>query len=106
MGEAVKIKNLAENLIRLSGLKLGVDIKLEYTGLRPGEKLYEELLLDEEGIQKTDSKKIYIGQPIDIDEAKFKSELKNLKVAADNNDKEKIDKLISNIVPTFSHNKN
>ena len=106
MGEAVKIKNLAENLIRLSGLKLGVDIKLEYTGLRPGEKLYEELLLDEEGIQKTDSKKIYIGQPTDIDEAKFKSELKNLKVAADNNDKEKIDKLISNIVPTFSHNKN
>ena len=61
MGEPVKIRVLAENLIRLSGFKPHEDIKIEYTGLRPGEKLYEELLLNEEGITKTDNKKIYIG---------------------------------------------
>lgn len=104
MGEAVKIKDLAENLIRLSGLKLGVDINIEYTGLRPGEKLYEELLLDEEGIVKTDSEKVYIGRPIDIDEEKLKNTLKALSIAAKNGDHEIIEKLIKEIVPTFKHN--
>lgn len=63
MGEPVKIVDLAENLIRLSGLKVGKDIEIEYTGLRPGEKLYEELLMEEEGLTKTSSEKIYVAQP-------------------------------------------
>lgn len=68
MGEPVKIADLAKNLIRLSGYKLGEDIEIEYTGLRPGEKLYEELLMDEEGLQDTENKMIHIGKPIDMDE--------------------------------------
>ena len=105
MGDAVKIKDLAENLIRLSGFKPGKDIIIEYTGLRPGEKLYEELLLDEEGIKKTDSEKIYIGKPINIDVVKFKEQLEELKRCADDNDEDEIEKAISSIVPTFKHNK-
>ena len=105
MGDAVKIKDLAENLIRLSGFKPGKDIIIEYTGLRPGEKLYEELLLDEEGIKKTDSEKIYIGKPINIDVVKFKEQLEDLKHCADDNDEDEIEKAISSIVPTFKHNK-
>lgn len=105
MGDAVKIKDLAENLIRLSGFKPGKDIIIEYTGLRPGEKLYEELLLDEEGIKKTDSEKIYIGKPINIDVVKFKEQLEDLKRCADDNDEDEIEKAISSIVPTFKHNK-
>ena len=62
MGEPVKIADLAKNLIRLSGYKLGEDIEIEYTGLRPGEKLYEELLMDEEGLQDTENKMIHIGK--------------------------------------------
>ena len=105
MGDAVKIKDLAENLIRLSGFKPGKDIIIEYTGLRPGEKLYEELLLDEEGIKKTDSEKIYIGKPINIDVVKFKEQLEDLKRCADDNDEDEIERAISSIVPTFKHNK-
>lgn len=63
MGEPVKILDLAKNLIRLSGYKLGEDIQIEFTGLRPGEKLYEELLMDEEGMQDTDNRLIHIGRP-------------------------------------------
>ena len=103
MGDAVKIKDLAENLIRLSGFKPGKDIIIEYTGLRPGEKLYEELLLDEEGIKKTDSEKIYIGKPINV--VKFKEQLEDLKRCADDNDEDEIERAISSIVPTFKHNK-
>ena len=65
MGEPVKIADLAKNLIRLSGYTLGVDMDIKYTGLRPGEKLYEELLVKEEGIQKTENNLIYIGKPIE-----------------------------------------
>ena len=64
---------MAKNLIRLSGYVPDVDIKIEYTGLRPGEKLYEELLMDEEGLQETENKLIHIGQPIDMDDEWFRT---------------------------------
>lgn len=79
MGEPVKILDLAENLIRLSGYRVGEDIKIEFTGLRPGEKLYEELLMDEEGMRETANKLIHVGKPIEIDEMKFFQQLKRLK---------------------------
>lgn len=79
MGEPVKIDDLARNMIKLSGLEPDVDIKIEYTGLRPGEKLFEELLLKEEGIQKTDNDLIYIGHPIVFNEQQLNIQLDNLK---------------------------
>ncbi len=103
MGEPVKIKDLAENLIRLSGFIPNEQIRIEYTGLRPGEKLYEELLLDEEGIKKTKSKKIYIGNPIDIEKSEFESGLEELKAASEKNDVKEIERIISFMVPTFHH---
>lgn len=103
MGEPVKIRVLAENLIRLSGFKPYEDIKIEYTGLRPGEKLYEELLLNEEGITKTDNKKIYIGKPIQFDNQTFFRLLARLYTAANRNQKDTVEKLIAEIVPTFHH---
>lgn len=78
MGKPVRIYELAENLIRLRGFKPNVDIKIEVIGLRPGEKLYEEILMDEEGLDKTDNKMIYIGKPLKIDEEKFLDKLDNL----------------------------
>ena len=68
MGEPVKIADLAKNLIRLSGYTLGVNMEIKYTGLRPGEKLYEELLTKEEGLQKTANNLIFIGKPLEFDE--------------------------------------
>ncbi len=106
MGEPVKIQTLAENLIRLSGYTPNVDIKIEYTGLRPGEKLFEELLLDEEGIQKTHNKKIYIGKPIDIDKEKLMENLNKIYVYAQDNNVELLEKMLQEIVPTFTHTKN
>ena len=103
MGEPVKIKVLAENLIRLSGFKPHEDIKIEYTGLRPGEKLYEELLLNEEGITKTDNKKIYIGKPIEFSVDMFTGHLKKLYDAANRNDSEAVEGIIAEIVPTYHH---
>ena len=103
MGEPVKIKVLAENLIRLSGFKPHEDIKIEYTGLRPGEKLYEELLLNEEGITKTDNKKIYIGRPIEFSTDALLKQLKNLYYAAYRNNKDEVEQLIAEVVPTFHH---
>lgn len=103
MGEPVKIRVLAENLIRLSGFKPHEDIKIEYTGLRPGEKLYEELLLNEEGITKTDNKKIYIGKPIEFDNDIFFKNLTKLYSAAKHNNKDNVEELIADIVPTFHH---
>lgn len=82
MGEPVRILDLAENLIKLSGFKVGEDIKIEFTGLRPGEKLYEEMLMDEEGLQDTANKMIHIGKPIELDEMKFFAELERLHKAA------------------------
>lgn len=106
MGEPVKILTLAENLIRLSGFKPYEDIPIEFTGLRPGEKLYEEILLNEEGMKKTANKKIFIGRPIELDTEKFHEKLIELKKVALKNDKDGIDKLIAEIVPTFNHMKN
>ena len=104
MGEPVKIKSLAENLIRLSGFVPHEDIKIEYVGLRPGEKLYEELLLEEEGIRKTKSKKIYIGNPIELDESVFKQDIEKLREIASRGNYSEIEKMLMKIVPTFKHN--
>lgn len=101
MGEPVKIIDLARNLIKLSGFEPNVDIKIEVTGLRPGEKLYEEVLMDEEGLQKTSNNQIRIGRPIEIDEAEFKKELNILKRIADNDQDEKVDLIMKSIVPTY-----
>ena len=100
MGEPVKILDLAKNLIRLSGYKVDEDIQIEFTGLRPGEKLYEELLMDEEGLQDTANKMIHIGKPIEIDEMKFFSQLHNLKEESKNESAD-IRYLIKEIVPTY-----
>lgn len=100
MGEPIKIADLAKNLIRLSGYKLGEDIEIEYTGLRPGEKLYEELLMDEEGLQDTENKMIHIGKPIDMDEEKFMHQLIQLRDAA-NEDSDAIRAMVKEIVPTY-----
>ena len=100
MGEPVKIADLAKNLIRLSGYKLGEDIEIEYTGLRPGEKLYEEFLMDEEGLQDTENKMIHIGKPIDMDEEKFMHQLIKLRDAA-NDDSDAIRAMVKEIVPTY-----
>ncbi|MBQ8592510.1 MAG: polysaccharide biosynthesis protein [Lachnospiraceae bacterium] len=100
MGEPVKIMDLAKNLIRLSGFKLGEDIEIEITGLRPGEKLYEELLMDEEGLQDTDNRLIHIGKPIEIDEMKFFAQLQKLQEEAKEECAD-IRPLIKEIVPTY-----
>lgn len=100
MGEPVKILDLAKNLIRLSGYKVDEDIKIEFTGLRPGEKLYEELLMNEEGLTDTENKLIHIGKPIEFDEMKFYAQLNQLKKAVEN-ECEDVRPLIQEIVPTY-----
>ena len=100
MGSPVKIADLARNLIRLSGYKPGVDIKIEYTGLRPGEKLYEEKLMAEEGLKKTDNDLIHIGQPIPFDTDTFLSQLGGLMEAAYAN-KEDIRARVQEMVSTY-----
>ncbi len=102
MGVPVKIDDLARNLIKLSGLKPDVDIPVVYTGLRPGEKLYEEKLMAEEGLKKTSNDLIHIGTPIAIDLDTFLVQLKELMDAAYNN-REDIDALVAKMVPTY-HN--
>lgn len=104
MGEPVKIYDLARNIIKLSGMVPDKDIKIEICGLRPGEKLYEELLMDEEGLRNTEHAKIFIGQPIDIEYEKLKEMLDVLKEAAHSNDVEQIKDLISDVVPTYVRN--
>ena len=100
MGEPVRILDLAENLIKLSGYKVGEDIKIEFTGLRPGEKLYEEMLMDEEGLQDTANKMIHIGKPIELDEMKFFTELERVHKAARAESPE-IKSLVQEIVTTY-----
>ena len=100
MGKPVKILDLAKNLIRLSGFRPDEDMKIEYTGLRPGEKLYEELLLEEEGMKATANKLIYIGKPIELDDEKFFLQLKALKEAS-KNESGNIREMIKEIVPTY-----
>ena len=100
MGEPVKILVLAKNLIKLSGYKVDEDIRIEFTGLRPGEKLYEELLMSEEGLIDTENKLIHIGRPIEFDEMQFYVQLNNLKHAVEN-ECEDVRPLIQEIVPTY-----
>ena len=100
MGEPVKIDDMARNLIRLSGYTPDVDIKIVYTGLRPGEKLYEELLMGEEGLQETENKKIHIGKPIEMNDEWFSDKLMELELAC-NGESDRIRELISEVVPTY-----
>ena len=106
MGEPVKIYDLAKNLIRLSGYKPDEDIKIEICGLRPGEKLYEELLMDEEGLTNTSHDKIFVGKPIDIEREELAGYLQELEDAVKTNDNEKIKATIEKVVPTYHRNKN
>ena len=102
MGEPVKILDLAENLIRMSGFVPYQDIDIKFSGLRPGEKLYEELLMDEEGLQDTENKLIHIGKPIKLDEEKFLKDLDNLYMAClDEPNPATVRKLVGDIVPTY-----
>ena len=101
MGSPVKIADLARNLIRLSGFKPDEDIKIEYSGLRPGEKLYEEKLMAEEGLQKTDNDLIHIGNPIKFNEDAFLKELEGLMEAAYANKEAKIRELVKKTVSTY-----
>lgn len=100
MGEPVKILDMAKNLIRLSGYEPDVDIKIEFTGLRPGEKLYEEMLMDEEGLQETPNKLIHIGKPIEFDEELFKEQIEELKDVTENESKD-IKCRVKEIVKTY-----
>ena len=86
MGEPVKILTLAENLIRMYGKEPYKDVQIKFTGLRPGEKLKEELLMNEEGLQKTNNKLIFIGKQLEIDSSKFIQQLRKLRDAAFEND--------------------
>ena len=105
MGEPVKIDTMARNLIRLSGYEPDVDIMVEYTGLRPGEKLYEELLMEEEGMQDTANKLIHIGKPIEMDDALFMQQLARLD-AAYRVESPDMKELVAEIVPTYKPNAN
>lgn len=101
MGEPVKIDDLAKNLIRLSGYTLGVNMEIKYTGLRPGEKLYEELLMDEEGLQDTANKLIHIGKPIEFDKTGFEDKLEKIKELAYDESESDVREYIKEMVPTY-----
>jgi FlaA1/EpsC-like NDP-sugar epimerase len=104
MGEQVKIDDLARNMIKLSGYVPDKEIKIVYTGLRPGEKLYEETLMDEEGLQDTPNNMIHIGKPIEMDYVQFKKELENLEIKCQENAAD-IAYCVSKIVPTYTISK-
>ncbi len=103
MGEPVKILTLAENLVRMYGKQPYKDVEIHFTGLRPGEKLYEELLMDEEGLKSTSNNKIFIGHQIEIDNSRFIEELEALNKAAESNDSDKTVCSLAALVPTFQH---
>ncbi|MBR5521362.1 MAG: polysaccharide biosynthesis protein [Oscillospiraceae bacterium] len=105
MGNPVKILTLAENLIKLSGMIPYKDIDIVFTGLRPGEKMYEELLQDEEGVRKTENSKIFIGSPLKMDADRFFTDLLELKGYAYENDRENLMQKLQVMVPTFKHEK-
>ncbi|MCI9074223.1 MAG: polysaccharide biosynthesis protein [Dorea sp.] len=102
MGEPVKIDDMARNLIRLSGYTPDVDIPIVYTGLRPGEKLYEELLMDEEGLKSTENEMIHIGRPIEMDDEWFAERLRELDTAS-RQDSAEIKKIVARIVPGYTY---
>lgn len=104
MGSPVKIRELAENLIRLSGHIPGEDIEIKYTGLRDGEKLYEELLISEEGIQKTESNLIYVARPMEFDSEKLFLRLDEMKKDIETASNKEIVDVIKELVPTFTPN--
>ena len=101
MGEPVKIYDLAINLIKLSGFEPFKDIDIKITGLRPGEKLYEELLMDEEGLEETKHKKIFIGKPANFDLDKLKLEIEEINEIAIKGDLVKLRTKLKKIVPTY-----
>ena len=103
MGDPVKITTLAENLIRMYGKVPYRDVEIKFTGLRPGEKLYEELLMDEEGLTKTDNKKIFIGNQIDVDSDKLNQQLDELHEIVETNDNDATVKKLESMVDTFHH---
>lgn len=105
MGQPVKIADMARNLIKLSGYEPDYDIKIKYTGLRPGEKLYEELLMDEEGLQDTENKLIHIGHPIEMDDDKFSEQLSRLEIAY-KEEVENMKDIVAEIVPTYHRQDN
>ena len=105
MGAPVKITTLAENLIRMYGKVPYKEVPIVFTGLRPGEKLFEELLMDEEGLKSTENEKIFIGNQLKVDDEELKTKLEALKKAADNNQSEETVALLSELVPTFNHKK-
>ena len=104
MGAPVKITTLAENLIRMYGKVPYTEVPIIFTGLRPGEKLFEELLMDEEGLKSTANKKIFIGNQIQIDPVEMLYKLNSLHESAEANDSERTVQLLSDLVPTFHHN--
>ena len=103
MGEPVKIYDLAVSLIKLSGYEPNVDIPIEITGLRPGEKLYEELLMSEEGLTKTEHDKIFIGKPSNITNEQLEDKIKTLQelVKNENTELKTIKQTMQKIVPTY-----
>ena len=106
MGEPVKILTLAENLIRMYGKVPYKDVEIKFTGLRPGEKLYEELLMNEEGLKSTANKKIFIGKQIHINPTELLSQLDHLQSVVETNDSEASVHVLEEIVPTFNHKTN
>ena len=106
MGEPVKIRELAERMIELSGYEVDKDIKIEYIGLRPGEKLYEELLMEEEGMEKTANNLIYIAPPMSWSREYIRESLKKLRIAVAEYNQQEIIQVLEEIVPTFNHDSN
>ena len=104
MGSPVKIRELAENLIRLSGHTPGVDIEIKYTGLRDGEKLYEELLISEEGIQKTQNDLIYVARPMEFDSDELFRKIDHMREIIEEADGKEIVDIVKELVPTFNPN--
>lgn len=102
MGEPVKILDLAKNMIKLSGYRVDEDIKIKFTGLRPGEKMYEELLMREEGLKETANRMIYIGKPIEYDDELFEKQLERLQEASVN-EAQNIRELVREIVPGYQY---
>jgi len=106
MGEQIKIIDLAENMVALSGLKVGKDIEIKFIGLRPGEKLYEEILLDKEKDKITKHNKIYISQPENFNPANIRKDIRELEKLSKLMDEEKIVQKIKSMVPNFTSNSN